>query len=272
MKKIIHLSDLHYGWKKWANETFKKIISNIHFEKEPTSAYVVVVTGDVVDNANHGKQIKVREQLTILKNAGFDVLVIPGNHDYGNGIYGKKKFVKEFKKVYFDDTEIQYPKVDIIYDPESPKNFAEAIAFIGLDSMAEELGLLDHLWAQGELGSAQLNRLANVLNSSEVISCGKRVIYLHHHPFDPSALHELKDSDKLKDVVTNYISEGKTIDALLYGHNHLGKSHHGKWGIPRCYDGSSATGKKKEKSQPILQRVIDLKRDPRWDYNGEFHL
>jgi hypothetical protein len=122
------------------------------------------------------------------------------------------------------------------------------------------------------LGGAQLQRLDQILNTTEVKACGKRVIYLHHHPFDPLLFHELKDSEKLKEIITAYVDTGCTVDALLFGHNHLGKSHLGKWNIPRCYDGSSSTGKLKEESQPILQRVMDLRRDPRWDYSGDFHL
>ncbi|MBN2010539.1 metallophosphoesterase [candidate division KSB1 bacterium] len=272
MRKIIHLSDLHFGWKKKIDTALKNIVHNICFEKEPAADYVIVITGDLVDNANDRKQIDLMEFLLILDAAGFDVLMVPGNHDYGSGVSGKKKFVKEFKQLFFDNIDYEYPKVDIIHDTEAPDNISETIAFIGLDTMAEELGLLDHLWAEGELGQAQLDRLDAILFQENIKSCGKRVIYMHHHPFDPYPYHQLKDSELLELLLKKHITAGTTIDALLYGHNHRGRSHHGKWGIPRCYDGSSSTGKKKDKHQEILQRVIDLKRDPRWDYNGNFHL
>ena len=273
MKKIIHLSDLHYGWKKRANKALKNIVASICFEKEPAFNYVVVITGDLVNNANKSALYPaVQQQLEILKQKGFEVLVIPGNHDYGNGLSGKKKFVQQFKATFFKNEDIQYPKVDISYDPASPADPADAIAFIGLDTMAEELGFLDHLWAEGELGEQQLERFDAVLANAEIKQCGKRVLYMHHHPFDPYLGHQLKDSKKLEQVIAAHFQKGTTIDALLYGHNHRGKSHHGKWNIPRCYDGSSSTGKKKSKSDPTLQRVIDLCRDPRWDYSGEFHL
>lgn len=272
MKKIIHLSDLHYGWQKQTDVALQTIITNILFEKEPASDYVVVVTGDLVNNAHDKKHKKVRASFDKLVEEGFTVLVVPGNHDYGNGILGSSKFVPEFKKIFFNDKDRQYPKLDIVYDRSFPDKLAEAISFIGLDSMAEELGLLDHLWAEGELGEAQLLRLEQILNKADVRACGKRVIYLHHHPFDPLAFHQLKDSEKLREVINAYVEAGGMIDALLFGHNHLGRSHLGKWNILRCYDGSSSTGKKKDESQPVLQRVMDLRRDPRWDYSGDFHL
>ncbi len=50
------------------------------------------------------------------------------------------------------------------------------------------------------------------------------------------------------------------IDALLYGHNHLGKKRNGVLGIPRCYDAGSSTRKDSSVGE---HRVIDLSRDPR---------
>jgi predicted phosphodiesterase len=90
-----------------------------------------------------------------------------------------------------------------------------------------------------ELGDTQLQRLQDKLNAPEIITCSKRVVYLHHHSFDPKGglFHCLKDSDELKAVIY-----GK-VDVLLYGHNHDGKISNGQWNIPRCYDAGSATHK-----------------------------
>jgi len=271
MRKIIHLSDLHIGWKKKVLRKLDTIVVTICLDKVPGSSYVVVATGDLVDDAHQGKYGVVRGRLDALVQAGAEVLVVPGNHDYGTGAFGNKKFVKLFKEAFFDDPGVTYPKVDLVRDPASPDEAAETIAFIGLDSMAEELGFVDRLFAEGELGKDQLRRLDEALKTQEVRACGKRVVYLHHHPFDPKPFHYLKDGSKLRRVLEAHIANGTSIDALLYGHNHRGKRHHGVWGIPRCYDGSSSTGRRKKKSNPTLQRVIDLNRDPRWDYNGDFH-
>jgi alkanesulfonate monooxygenase SsuD/methylene tetrahydromethanopterin reductase-like flavin-dependent oxidoreductase (luciferase family) len=73
------------------------------------------------------------------------------------------------------------------------------------------------------------------------------VIYLHHHPFDFRPLHQLKDSSKLKKVLSGSIKRGVSIDAILYGHNHEGKAHNGRWGIPLCYDAGAATLKPRPK-------------------------
>lgn len=232
MKRIIHMSDLHVGYEDFG-ERFCTIVDNLIFEKgDKASDYILVITGDLVDNAHHTDSYReVRSGLDTLKEAGFKhILLIPGNHDYGTGDHGNKKFVKLFQQTFYGD-ETGYPRKDII----------DGIAFIGLDSMAEELNWYDELFAEGELGDHQLQHLNTMLKGDEVSSCKKRVIYLHHHPFKWRPLHQLKDANKLKDILVGAIDGGISIDAVLFGHNHEGNAHNGHWGIPRCYDAGTAT-------------------------------
>jgi 3',5'-cyclic AMP phosphodiesterase CpdA len=254
MKKIIHLSDVHVGYGD-LGERFRCIIDNIVFLKEPASDYVVVVTGDIVDNAAQSSSYQeAKMYLDKLETAGFKVLLAPGNHDYGTGSLGSKKYARLFKKVFFGNQNVKFPKLDLV----------DGIAFIGLDSMADELNWYDRLFANGELGDAQLKRLDSMLNRKSVKDCSYRVIYLHHHPFDPMPFHELKDSQELGELLRKH---GR-IDALLYGHNHQGKKRNGKWGISRCYDAGTTT----RKDGGIgVHRIIDLSRDARFDYDGDFH-
>lgn len=254
MKKIIHFSDMHVGYGDLGRR-FLCIAENVIFDKQPAGDYVIVITGDLIDNALNATNFEeMRLSIEKLKHAGFEVLVVPGNHDYGTGACGFKRYVDHFKKVYFGDNRMAYPKLDII----------DKVAFIGLDSMAEELDWHDRLFAQGELGKPQLERLDKMLAAHDVTKCAKRVVYLHHHPFDPKFLHQLKDWAALGTI----LQERGNVDALLYGHNHEGKIRHGKWGIPRCYDAGSTTRKNGDVG---FHRVIDLSRDPRWDYDGNFH-
>lgn len=229
------------------------------------SRYVVVITGDLVHNANKkGSYEDAREGLDYLKQRGFkDVLVIPGNHDYGTGNKGNKKFVTLFKKAFYGTEKIEYPKVDIISN----------IAFIGLDSMAWELKWYNDLWAQGQLGRKQLHALKMVLNQDKIKACAKRVIYLHHHPFKWRPLHQLKDARKLKKVLMRAMDGGVSIDAILFGHNHEGDEHNGTWGIPRCYDAGTATLKPRSRYVKWASwfkvrssiRIIDLNKVPEGD-------
>jgi len=266
VKKIIHISDLHVGFED-LGERFHQMINNLVSEKgDHAGDYVLVITGDLVDDAHHQESYaEVQSGLDILRQAGFEhILLVPGNHDYGTGSRGDEKFVELFGQTMFGDIK-GYPRKDIIED----------VAFIGLDSMAEELHWYDALWSEGELGTSQLDRLSAMLEDDEVRACQRRVIYLHHHPFDARPLHQLKDSKNLKKVLKVAMDNGTSIDALLYGHNHEGKSHNGEWGIARCYDAGSATEKprpKVVKDTPWFQvhssvRVIDIeKEDTGCDY------
>ena len=260
MKKIIHLSDLHVGYKD-LGDRFMDIVERLNsLLGDSACRYVIVITGDLIDNANCQESCKVvKLGIESLKMAGFkDVLVVPGNHDYGTGSNGDIKFVKVFKDYFLSDNTF-FPV----------KNIIEEVAFIGLDSMADELHWYDKLWAEGELGKKQLSELVNVLESEDVLSCKKRVIYLHHHPFDARPVHQLKDSKKLKKVLMAAIEKGISIDAILYGHNHQGRSHNGEWGIKRCYDGGSSTKKPRPKAVNKVPwykvnasiRVIDIEND-----------
>jgi len=233
--------------------------------------HIIVITGDLVDDAHNCPRQRNRAaaQLERLQAAGFaNILIAPGNHDYGSGKVGYKGLVQSFKEHFFGpdgqtfiadsshhnyDAHTTYPKLNVI----------DRLAFIGLDSMADELNWHDRLFAQGELGRPQLERLAVLLNSDAVAACDKRIVYLHHHPFGYRPTHQLRDSSALQRIVTD------RVDVLLFGHRHQGKPHHGECGIPRCYDAGSATGKQRPLLlRPLIgrsaaaTRVIDLTKDP----------
>lgn len=255
MKKIIHLSDLHIGHED-CGKNFLKIINKISRTKKPAKNFLIVITGDLVDNANYTDFTdEAVKRIDCLKKRGYRVLMIPGNHDYGNGAAGKKEFVQIFKERFYGKQDISYPKVDII----------GKTAFIGLDSTAEELHWYDRFFSEGELGKDQLERLRSILEE-EKIKKRKKVIYLHHHPFDYKALMQLKDGKELKEVIS-----GK-VDAILFGHYHrdedsAGKDYNGSWDIPRCYNAGSSTHKN---GNAGTQRIIDLSADPGKDMDGKF--
>jgi len=242
MKKIIHLSDLHVGYGK-CEKKLKKIVTTL-LEKYTADSHTVVITGDLVDKATEkGSYKKVRYQLKRLEDAKFTVLPVPGNHDYGTGGMGRKKYVKKFKKAFFDDNKVNYPKVDV----------DGGVLFIGLDSMAATFDFLDIFGADGELGNKQLKQLNETLKDGQY-SGMKKVVYLHHHPFDGRGrLHMLKDYRQLKRVIED------RVDCLLFGHNHDGNHFPDHWGIPLCFDGSSSTGKSEKDGKPATPfRVISL--------------
>lgn len=251
MKKIIHLTDTHMGFENLTTK-FSDIVTRIIFTKENAEDYIIVHTGDVVEDATRdGSYEEALSHINRLRSAGFTVLLVPGNHDYGTGSNGDKRYVNKFKEYFLSKNE-EYPIKTIIDD----------IAFIGLDSMAEELHWYDQFFAEGELGDPQLERLKVMLDSDEVKNIKYKVVYLHHHPFHPKPFHHLKDSTKLGEIL-----KPRNIDALLFGHNHDGRVWNGNWGIHRVYDGGTSTSKE---GKPNPHRVIDLSKDASTDYDAKF--
>lgn len=97
-RKIIHLSDLHIGLnckdsRKIPEKQVQTIITSIinSYPKESNDPMpIVVITGDVVDHGSHSSnsgENHVETMATLLQqlvDAGFSVLVVPGNHDYSD--------------------------------------------------------------------------------------------------------------------------------------------------------------------------------------------
>jgi len=248
MKHILHLSDLHIGAPNTL-ENFEQIASNLIRLKSPAENYVVVITGNLVNDASVTANFElVSTQLERLDQAGFHVLMCPGNHDVGTGMAGSKTLLEQWNKHFLGQADITYPIVDIIDD----------IAFIGLNSMAEELNWHDRFAAQGELGDDQLDRLQELLNSPTVKNAQRRVVYLHHNPFDYKMLRGLKDAKDLRRVLLY-----ADVHALLFGHNLDGDIYKSEWNIPFCTDAGTSTFHKHKRSQ---HRVIDLSDTsrPKW--------
>jgi 3',5'-cyclic AMP phosphodiesterase CpdA len=271
MKKIIHLSDLHIGYTDLF-ERAKHIIKLIEFTKPEPENYVIVITGDLTEAPTKSNYNDAKDCIDYLRSKKYTVLPIPGNHDYSEFIYHHKKYVPRFKETFFEKSDIffttyesKYPKIDLI------GNKGEEIAFIGLDSMADELHWYDSLWANGELGETQLKRLNKRLRLKEVVNSPYKVIYLHHHPFNPlNPLHKLKDAKEFINTLKQYMLDDPKkhkISALLFGHNHHCDIWNGQGGIPRCYDGGTSTRKT---HRGVKHRVIDLSRDACFDYDGNF--
>ncbi|MFP4545274.1 MAG: metallophosphoesterase family protein, partial [Methanomassiliicoccales archaeon] len=254
--RIVHISDPHLGHPGTV-ERFRARMDHL----ASLGPEAVVLTGDLVDNAFQASQLDLASEV-LDSYRELRLLLVPGNHDYGNGRKGDKDLVGVFRDRFLEGRI--FPLLDIL----------EGVAFIGLDSMAKELNWHDRMWAEGELGKGQLRRLTSLLREEEVIACRKRVVYLHHHPFDYQPLHQLKDSGALHQVLDEAMMQGTSIDALLYGHHHVGRCSNGKWGILRCYDAGTVTMKPRswwEKKLPWFRvlsnsaRLIDLDAGPEND-------
>jgi len=206
---VIHLSDLHIG--KGKNHTIFKIIRDWLVErKDMHQSFVVIITGDCVDDGELWQYKTFRYHIDHLISNGFTVLCCPGNHDYGSmGIIENNDCIRHFRK--YVSTNADYPHVTIINNT----------VFIMLDSMMEEMRHSEFIGAQGELGKRQLNMLNYYLDDIEDNHPDEKVIIaMHHHPFYYDYFLKLRDDDLFKKVIFNKDSGEPRVDCLLFGHKH----------------------------------------------------
>jgi len=222
--RILHISDLHIGKAgrrvdRWRQaEKLVRLIKR-HWGDDDDKP-LVLITGDVVDDGREAQFIEARRILEPLRTAGFHVVPLPGNHDYGwNGAYALEKRFKLFKKYLMGiETRVTYP--DVPYSDDR-------VALITLNSMRAETGFWDGLLADGELGDDQLNELGELLTTlrAERPKNYRIVVALHHHPFlfpDDKLIKHSKEwlGHRLKDGADFMRLVGGRIDVLLFGHEH----------------------------------------------------
>jgi len=220
MRIILHLSDLHITGKPHTDirvqQLFQKVLQRWSGKEKP----LIVITGDIVDDGKE-KQFQVAAELMrTLRDRGFLLYPIPGNHDYGwHGSIARSKKFELFKKYLLPGQHIAYP-----WTPEP----IDHIALIGLNSMAAEADLRQGgLLADGELGANQIRLTQELIRQIRFNHPQRKiVIFLHHHPFIfpqkswigqaiEYAGHRLKDGVRFMKAI-----QGQ-VDYLLFGHDHL---------------------------------------------------
>ena len=246
MKKIIHITDIHCK-EGILEQRFQLLIEQIVSTFKNSKDYIVVLTGDIVDEASDYNYYLASKHLNKLIDAGFQVLCCPGNRDYGISSIGNKKFIPIFEDNFLVESTKSYPIKTIVHENIKDKS----IAFIGLESMAKELEWTKETSLNGELGLHQLARLELLLKDADVIKADFLVIYLHHSPFSTDHQYQLRDTELLKNILMASI---KPVDLMLFGHKHDGLCWHSHWGIPQIYGGGSST---LVENSPCVFRVID---------------
>lgn len=210
--RFIQLSDLHIG-KSTNIDKVGEIIDWIISNQDLHQAEVVVISGDTVDDGARWQFELARDEIERLREAGFAVLVAPGNHDYGpKGVTERKKSQKWFADLLSGVKA--YPHLEVV----------AGTAFVILDSMKAEIEKVDLWGAQGKLGRKQLQNLDKLLDELAANPAVENVVLLmHHHPFDYLFYHGLRDHADLKGVVSRRRNQPPRVNALLFGHKHLDK-------------------------------------------------
>lgn len=200
MARIVHLSDLHFG----AHD--ETIVAAVLGEVDAAAPDLVIISGDFTQRAKTEQYQEACRFLEKLRDAGHDMLAVPGNHDVP--LYDVlRRFLSplgRYKK-YIDDTLCPWHRLD-------------GVSVLGLNT-ARSLTIKD-----GRINSEQRDF---VCRHFEEAPEGDLKVLVTHHPLfalpvsDEGILGRPIGRQELALDVVNELG----IDLLLAGHNHRASTH-----------------------------------------------
>jgi 3',5'-cyclic AMP phosphodiesterase CpdA len=195
MRKVVHLSDLHFG--RVDHSIIEPLIETVA-KLEP---HVVVVSGDLTQRARSSEFKEAREFLDELPSPQ---IIVPGNHDVPlyNVLARFLQPLDKYKRYITDDLEPFYADAEL--------------AVLGINT-ARSLTIKD-----GRVNEAQMAKIRERL-----CAYGDEVtkIVVTHHPFD---LPEGHDKDELVNRAERAMEALASCgaDVLLAGHLHVSHTGH----------------------------------------------
>lgn len=202
--QLIHLSDWHLGVPS-NNENAFDLVGHIVKNQNPQDS-AIVVSGDVMDTPNEENAILAAQLFGALKDAGFMVYAIPGNHDlYDHGVDVGFWIDAQYELW----NEFILPTLGWDYERNGlRRGWFAGVQIIGLDTQCATASDGEVDLAQGAVGSSQLVELALLLQDSPSIVVG------HHRAHWRDPAHLLEDADALRDVLAH------RAWGYLCGHQH----------------------------------------------------
>lgn len=192
------VSDIHIEGNKYPTfEKYAEILKNVRNSKDNDT---LVFLGDNTMNGQDIESIYFYTALNMAKPAD-NLIVAPGNHDYGNGNGGYDELADRFVR-YANfagcdiDNNYYYKVIDGYY-------------FIVLSSESDSVNAID-------ISDTQLEWLTNVLN--EATKEDKPVFIFSHHP-----VHYIENGpyDRISSIIDDYANV-----FFFSGHTHWGLSSH----------------------------------------------
>lgn len=187
VKKVIQISDVHFGDDTFSEELKSKLISQI----ESANPDLLIFAGDLTASGyfhEYEEAAAFVDQLRSITNTH----IIPGNHDARNvGLIHFKDMIGERKFVHVDE--------------------GSKFTIIGLDSSQADV-------SHGQLGRDQLDWLKKEL--AKIPDDMAKVVTFHHHiipiPQTGRERNILLDSGDLMHILTE-----NGVDFVLNGHKHV---------------------------------------------------
>jgi 3',5'-cyclic AMP phosphodiesterase CpdA len=181
IKRIIHLSDIHFSEAFYMPEVADRMLENIN----QSSPDIVIITGDLTENGLAAEYDGVKD--FIGKVECKNKIVVPGNHDSRNAGY-----------LFFED----------IFKARSSFGHFGEITVVGLDSSQPEL-------EEGHIGRENYEWIENTF-----LRKGFKVFALHHHlvpiPRTGRGKNVLVDAGDVLELL-----DRSGVNLVLCGHWHI---------------------------------------------------
>lgn len=189
MKKIVHISDLHFGAEDL--NVLRELLENIN-NHNPN---LVIISGDLTQRA---KSEQYEDAADFLAQIKFPKIVVPGNHDISLWNLFRRFFnpLQRFKKY--------------IHDDEFPFYEDNEITIVGINS-ARSLTIMD-----GRVSLSQIQHLKNIFcNKSEPQF---KAIVIHHNLIPSTDIKSHKILGRAGLMIAELNDCG--IDMIFSGHLH----------------------------------------------------
>ena len=200
MARLIHLSDLHFG----AHEP--RLVNAVAERIDEEKPDLVVISGDFTQRARTEQFKEACEFLDRLREAGHDVLAVPGNHDVP--LYDVfRRFLSPLTryKRYIDDTLC-------------PVHELPGVTVVGINT-ARSLTFSD-----GRINEEQMKFIRDTFDRSNPEAL--RVLVTHHPLFalPVGETGEVKRAVGRNELALDAAAESG-VDMLLAGHHHTASTH-----------------------------------------------
>jgi len=201
MPRFVHLSDLHFG----AHDP--RIVDAVEREVDTARPDLVVISGDFTQRARTEQFQQACRFLERLRDAGHEVLGVPGNHDVP--LYDVlKRFLSPLTRYrrYVDETLCPFHQVP-------------GAAVLGINT-ARSLTFKD-----GRINREQIDFIRE---SFARVPQGTTRMLVTHHPLFALPVGdggELGEAIGRQELALDAVNE-LGIDLLLAGHNHRASTHH----------------------------------------------
>lgn len=203
MPRLLHLSDLHFGAHDPA------IVAAVEGEVDRAGADLVVISGDFTQRARTEQFEEACRFLERLRDAGHEVLAVPGNHDVP--LYDVlRRFLSPLTRYrrFVDDTLCPFQQLP-------------GAAVLGVNT-ARSLTIKD-----GRINRDQIN---HIRDSFARVPEGHAKILVTHHPLFALPVNdggELGEAIGRQELALDAVNE-LGVDLLLAGHNHRASTHHAR--------------------------------------------